>query len=169
MIASSKHTRFSLLGSIQKRVPRLNPQLYTSQSRGGQYRNLDLGRSGIVIVHRRSAKGLGFDTVVIPDTHEDAATDPTSAALRMSYYVMATRARRELHLGYEGQSEPPLLAQVNRGDLQRGWTDARQPFRHPACRTHGLPTGRPRPKAGSRCRSAGAAGACRPVPPVCGG
>lgn len=120
MIAASKHTQFSLLGSIQKRAPRLKPQLYTSQSKGGQYRNLDLGRPGIVIVHRRSAKGLGFDTVVIPDTHEDAATDPTSAALRMSYYVMATRARRELHLGYEGQSEPPLLAQVNRGDLQRG-------------------------------------------------
>ncbi|MGW5971702.1 DNA helicase [Streptomyces sp. NPDC055186] len=120
VIAASQHTQFSLLGSIQKRAPRLKPQLYTSQSRGGQYRNLDLGRPGIVIVHRRSAKGLGFDTVVIPDTHEDAATDPTSAALRMSYYVMATRARRELHLGYEGESEPPLLAQVNRGDLQRG-------------------------------------------------
>ncbi len=120
VIAASKHTQFSLLGSIQKRAPRLKPQLYTSQSRGGQYRNLDLGRPGIVIVHRRSAKGLGFDTVVIPDTHEDAATDPTSAALRMSYYVMATRARRELHLDYEGQSEPPLHAQVNRGDPQRG-------------------------------------------------
>jgi len=120
VIAASQHTQFSLLGSIQNRAPRLKPQLYTSQSKGGMYRNLDLGRPGIVIVHRRSAKGLGFDTVVVPDTHEDAATDPTSAALRMSYYVMATRARQELHLGYEGESEPPLLAQVNRRDLQRG-------------------------------------------------
>ncbi|MFF9220727.1 helicase domain-containing protein [Streptomyces viridosporus] len=120
VIAASQHTQFSLLGSIQNRAPRLKPQLYTSQSKGGMYRNLDLGRPGIVIVHRRSAKGLGFDTVVVPDTHEDAATDPTSAALRMSYYVMATRARQELHLGYESESEPPLLAQVNRRDLQRG-------------------------------------------------
>ena len=93
---------------------------WTSESKGGQYRNLDLGRPGIVIVHRRSAKGLSFDTVVIPDTHWDAGTDPTSATLRMSYYVMATRARQELHLGHEGQSEPPLLAQINRMDLQRG-------------------------------------------------
>ncbi len=49
-----------------------------------------------------------------------AATDPTSAALRMSPHVMATRARRELHLGYEGDAEPPLPAQVNRRVLQRG-------------------------------------------------
>ncbi|MET9371462.1 DNA helicase [Streptomyces griseoflavus] len=120
VIAATKHTQFSLLGSIQNRAPRLKPQLYTSQSKGSLYRNLDLGRPGIVIVHRASAKGLGFDTVVIPDTHHDAATDPTSAALRMSYYVMATRARQELHLGYEGDSEPPLLAQANRSVLQRG-------------------------------------------------
>jgi superfamily I DNA/RNA helicase len=120
VIAGSKHTQFSLLTSIQNRASRLKPQLYTSESKGPLYRTLDLGRPGIVIVHRASAKGLGFDTVVIPDTHRDAATDPTSATLRMSYYAMATRARQELHLGYEGESEPPLLAQVNRGDLQRG-------------------------------------------------
>lgn len=99
------------------------------RGRSGQYRNLDLGRPGIVIVHRRSAKGLGFDTVVVPDAHEDAATAPTSAAPRMSYYVMATRARWELRLGYEGESEPPLLARVSRGDLQRGWTGAGRPPR----------------------------------------
>jgi hypothetical protein len=120
VVAATKHTQFSLLGSIQKRAPRLKPQLYTSESAGNLYRNLDLARPGIVIVHRASAKGLSFDTVVIPDTHHDAATDPTSAGLRMTYYVMATRARQELHLGYEGDTEPPLLAQVNRRVLQRG-------------------------------------------------
>ncbi|MEV5362317.1 AAA family ATPase [Streptomyces cellulosae] len=120
VVAATKHTQFSLLGSIQKRAPRLKPQLYTSESQGNLYRNLDLARPGIVIVHRASAKGLSFDTVVIPDTHHDAATDPTSAGLRMTYYVMATRARQELHLGYEGDTEPPLLAQVNRRVLQRG-------------------------------------------------
>ncbi|MFF9456459.1 DEAD/DEAH box helicase [Streptomyces flaveolus] len=120
VIAGSKHTQFSLLGSIQKRAPRLKPQLYTSEARGSLYRSLDLSRPGVVIVHRASAKGLGFDTILIPDTHCDAATDPTSAALRMSYYVMTTRARQELHLGYEGASEPPLLAQVGRGALLRG-------------------------------------------------
>ena len=123
VIAATKHTQFSLLGSIQNRAPRLKPQLYTSESKGALYRNLDLGRPGIVIVHRRSAKGLSFDTVVIPDTHHDAASDPTSAALRMSYYVMATRARQELHLGYEGDTEPLLLTRVGSGDLLRGSSD----------------------------------------------
>ncbi|MGV9505321.1 DNA helicase [Streptomyces tendae] len=120
VIVNSKHTQFSLLGSLSRRAPRMKPQLYTSEAKGGQYRNLDLARPGVVIVHRASAKGLGFDTVVVPDTHTDAATDPTSAALRMTYYVLATRARRELHLGYEGTAEPPLLAQVGRGHLMRG-------------------------------------------------
>ncbi|MFD5001975.1 DNA helicase [Streptomyces mutabilis] len=120
VIVGSKHTQFSLLDSLSRRAPRLKPQLYTSDAKGGQYRNLDLGRPGIVIVHRASAKGLGFDTVVVPDTHTDAAGDPSAAAVRMTYYVLATRARRELHLGYAGESEPPILAQVDRNTLMRG-------------------------------------------------
>lgn len=122
VIVNSTHAQFSLLGSLERRAPRLKPQVYTSRARAGQgrYRTLDLDRPGIVLVHRASAKGLGFDTVVIPDTHTDAAVDPTSAALRMTYYVLATRARHELHLAYEGDTEPPLCAQVGPGDLLRG-------------------------------------------------
>ncbi|MGW3506577.1 DNA helicase [Streptomyces sp. NPDC000994] len=120
VIVNSKHTQFSILGSLERRAPRLKVQLYTSEAKGGQYRNIDLGRPGVVIVHRASAKGLGFDTVVIPDTHTDVSKDPTSAALRMQYYVLATRARRELHLGYEGEKEPSLLAQVPMRSLMRG-------------------------------------------------
>jgi hypothetical protein len=122
VIVNSTHTQFSLLGSLERRAPQLKPQLYTSRARAaqGRYRTLDLGRPGIVLVHRASAKGLGFDIVVIPDTHTDAAVDPTSAALRMTYYVLATRARRELHLAYEGETEPPLCAQVGPGALLRG-------------------------------------------------
>ncbi|MCF2126268.1 DNA helicase [Strepomyces sp. STD 3.1] len=122
VIVNSTDTQFSLLGSLQRRAPRLRPQVYTSRARDARsrYRTLELDRPGIVLVHRASAKGLGFDTVVIPDTHTDAAVDPTSAALRMTYYVLATRARRELHLAYEGEMEPPLCAQVGSGDLLRG-------------------------------------------------
>ncbi|MEU5365861.1 DNA helicase [Streptomyces sp. NPDC005925] len=122
VIVNSTQTQFSLLTSLERRAPRLRPQLYTSQARTAhsRYRTLDLDRPGIVLVHRASAKGLGFDTVVIPDTHTDAAVDPTSAALRMTYYVLATRARHELHLAYEGETEPPLCAQVGTGDLLRG-------------------------------------------------
>ncbi|WP_258564012.1 DNA helicase [Streptomyces himalayensis] len=120
VIVNSTHAQFSLLGSLERRAPRLKPQMYTAKATQGRYRNLDLSRPGVVLVHRASAKGLGFDTVVVPDTHTDAAADPTSAALRMTYYVLATRARQELHFGYEGENEPPLIATVPRGVLQRG-------------------------------------------------
>ncbi|MFI1710938.1 DNA helicase [Streptomyces griseoruber] len=120
VIVNSSHAQFSLLGTLQNRAPRLKPQLYTSKAPKGRYRNLDLDRPGLVLVHRASAKGLGFDTVVVPDTHSDAAADPTAAALRMAYYVLATRARRELHFAYEGDAEPPLLAQVGPATLLRG-------------------------------------------------
>ncbi|MHB9757450.1 DEAD/DEAH box helicase [Streptomyces sp. BYX5S] len=119
VILNSAQAQFDLLVRLERRAPRLKPQLYTSQATQGRYRALDLARPGIVILHRASAKGLGFDTVVVPDTHTDAALDPTSAALRMTYYVLATRARKELHLGYEGDREPPLLAAVDVGVLVR--------------------------------------------------
>ncbi|MFI6016791.1 DNA helicase [Streptomyces sp. NPDC051287] len=122
VIVNSTHTQFSLLGSLERRAPKLRPQLYTSRARRGQgrYRTLDLDRPGIVLVHRVSAKGLEFDTVVIPDVHTDAAVDPTSVTLRMAYFVLATRARHELHLAYEGDTEPALCAQVGSGYLLRG-------------------------------------------------
>ncbi|WP_405683144.1 DNA helicase [Streptomyces sp. NBC_00057] len=119
VILNSTRDQQDLLTRLTRRSPRIKPQMYTSQAAGGRYRNLDLGRPGIVIVNRASAKGLGFDTVVVPDTHSDAATDPTSASLRMAYYVLATRARIELHLGYEGLNEPPAIAQIPRHALAR--------------------------------------------------
>ncbi|MFF6803872.1 DNA helicase [Streptomyces sp. NPDC012616] len=71
VIVNSTHTQFSLLGCLERRAPRLKAQLYTSRARAtqGLCRWLDLGRPGIVLVHRASVKGQGFDTVVIPDTH----------------------------------------------------------------------------------------------------
>jgi hypothetical protein len=37
----------------------------------------------------------------------------------MAYYVLVTRARTELHLGYAGECEPPLLADVAASVLTR--------------------------------------------------
>ncbi|MER7581502.1 DNA helicase [Kitasatospora sp. NPDC097691] len=119
VILSSARAQFDLLTQLERRSTRLRPQLYTSKATQGRYRELELTRPGIVIVNRASAKGLEFDAVVVPDAHTDGATDPTSAALRMTYYVLATRARHELHLGYEGSTEPPLLASVSAGVLLR--------------------------------------------------
>ncbi|MGW3229174.1 DNA helicase [Kitasatospora sp. NPDC001095] len=119
VILSSTRAQFDVLTRLERRAPRLRPQLYTSQATHGRYRTIDMTRPGIVILNRASAKGLDFNTVVIPDTHTDGAADPTSATLRMKYYVLATRARHELHFGYEGRVEPPLLAPVPDGLLVR--------------------------------------------------
>ena len=85
------------------------PQLYNSTASAGRYHDLDLARPGVVVVHRASAKGLDFDTVVIADAESDSATDPTAATLRMAYYVMITRARQRLVLGWQGSRLPRHL------------------------------------------------------------
>ncbi|GHG35945.1 DNA helicase [Streptomyces hydrogenans] len=120
VVLRSTRAQLDLLTRLSRTEPRLKPQLYTAEAGRGRYRDLDLSRPGLVIVNRASAKGLGFDHVVVPDAHVDADADPTSAALRMTYYVLATRARHELHFGYEGSGEPPLLARIPRGELLRG-------------------------------------------------
>ncbi|MFG2847355.1 DNA helicase [Kitasatospora sp. NPDC048296] len=120
VILSSVHSQFDLLTRLERKAPRLRPQLYTARATQGRYRTIDFTRPGIVIVNRASAKGLGFDTIVVPDTHTDGATDPSSAALRMTYYVLATRARQELHFGYEGDAEPPMFSPLRAALLLHG-------------------------------------------------
>ncbi|MFE7042708.1 hypothetical protein ACFU9X_25665 [Streptomyces atratus] len=85
------------------------PQLYSSEASSGRYRDLDLARSGVVLVHRASTKGLDFDTVVIADTESDSATDPAAATLRMAYYVVITRARQRPVPGWQGSRLPRHL------------------------------------------------------------
>ncbi|MHA4774574.1 ATP-binding domain-containing protein [Streptomyces sp. MSC1_001] len=120
VVVHSTQAQFELLTRLEQKAPRLRAQMYASQATEGRYRTLDLSRPGIVIVHRSSAKGLQFDTVVVPDSEADAAVDPTSASLRMAYYVMATRARHELHFAYAGDSEPELLKGIPPRILARG-------------------------------------------------
>lgn len=119
VVVASSRTQFELLTRLERRAPRLEVQMYTAQASTGRYRNLDLARPGLVLVHRASAKGLDFDTVVVPDAHADGAADPTAAQLRMTYYVLATRARRELHFAHGGTSEPALFSDVPAGLLAR--------------------------------------------------
>ncbi|MEV0093677.1 hypothetical protein [Streptomyces sp. NPDC050738] len=109
VIVNSLRTAADLMRSLERAGLAREPQLYSSAASSGRYRDLDLTRPGVVLVHRASAKGLDFDTVVIPDTETDAAIDPTSAALRMTYYVMITRARERLVLGWQGTRLPGHL------------------------------------------------------------
>ena len=57
------------------------------------YRYRDLARPAVLLVHCAGAMGLGFGTVVIPDTETEVAADSTAAALRVICCVVITRAR----------------------------------------------------------------------------
>ncbi|MFG3526676.1 hypothetical protein ACGF8B_08025 [Streptomyces sp. NPDC047917] len=109
VITNSLRTAADLMRRLERAGLAHEPQLYSSAASSGRYRDLDLARPGVVLVHRASAKGLDFDTVVIADAESDSATDPTSATLRMAYYVMITRARERLVLGWQGSRLPRHL------------------------------------------------------------
>ncbi|MER6252856.1 hypothetical protein ABT224_15995 [Streptomyces sp. NPDC001584] len=109
VIVNSLRSAADLMRLLERAGLAQEPQLYSSAASAGRYRDLDLARPGIVLVHRASAKGLDFDTVVIADTETDAACDPTAADLRMAYYVMVTRAREQLVLGWRGSRVPRHL------------------------------------------------------------
>ncbi|GAA0947040.1 hypothetical protein [Actinocorallia libanotica] len=109
VIVNSLRTAADLMRRLERVGLAREPQLYSSTASSGRYRDLDLARPGVVLVHRASAKGLDFDTVVIADAESDSGTDPTSATLRMAYYVMITRARERLVLGWQGSRTPRHL------------------------------------------------------------
>ncbi|MER5561333.1 AAA family ATPase [Streptomyces sp. NPDC002506] len=114
------HTRAQqeLFTEISRLPNGLQVQMYIGDAPEGRYRTLNPGKAGISIINRASVKGLGFDTVIVPDTHIDNG-DPTAAELRMRYYVMATRTRQELYLCYAGGREPSILEDVPAGMLRR--------------------------------------------------
>ncbi|MFA3839559.1 hypothetical protein [Streptomyces aureus] len=109
VIVNSLRTGADLMRCLERANLPSEPQLYSSAAPSGRYRDLDLTRPGVVLVHRASAKGLDFDTVVIADTETDAVADPTEATLRMAYYVMATRTRERLILAWQGTRLPRHL------------------------------------------------------------
>ncbi|MDX3542479.1 AAA family ATPase [Streptomyces europaeiscabiei] len=119
VIVNSSRTAADLMRRLERVGLAHEPQLYSSEASSGRYRDLDLARPGVVLVHRASVKGLDFDTVVIADAESDSATDPTAATLRMAYYVMITRARERLVLGWQGSRLPRHLEGLH------GWVHVR--------------------------------------------
>jgi hypothetical protein len=101
-----------LLTGLERLHPGLRPQIYVGAAEDERYRTVDSDRPGIRLVNRASVKGLEFDTVIVPDTHLDEG-DPSSAALRMRYYVLITRTRGELYLCYSGDREPRMFSEIS--------------------------------------------------------
>src|SRR5205085_446634 len=76
------------------------PQSYEGGEDGNKA-ELNFGVPGIKIVNYRSAKGLEFDTVFVPELQ--AVEQRTgSPEFKMQFYVLISRAREELYLSYSG-------------------------------------------------------------------
>ena len=70
----------------------------------------------IMTIHR--AKGLEFDTLFVPELQQ-VTMDSTSAATRMTFYVVMSRARDELHLSWSGTSGDPDIVKDLKGLVER--------------------------------------------------
>jgi superfamily I DNA/RNA helicase len=87
-------------------------QMYSSKSADPRHKSLDFVRAGITLVHYQSLKGLEFDTLFVPGL-EQSTQDHTSAATRMLFYVVMSRARDELYISWTGSgSTPPIVADL---------------------------------------------------------
>lgn len=104
----NKRMQYRLLRLLEER--KVPVQMYASGNK--QHKILDFNVPAVTIVNFRSLKGLEFDTLFVPELQQHAA-DPTSAATRMMFYVVMSRARDELHLSYSGGGGlPPILREL---------------------------------------------------------
>lgn len=88
---------------IKRKLP-VPVQQYISGDR--RHRLLDFDSPTVTLVHYKSLKGLEFDALFVPELQQVTA-DPTSAATRMMFYVVMSRACHELHLSWSGPSNAP--------------------------------------------------------------
>jgi DNA helicase IV len=82
------------------------------------HKTLDFTVPGVKIINYRSLKGLQFDTLFVPELQLESG-DPTSATVRMLFYVVFSRARNELYLSYTGTTEPAVVADIPHDVLAR--------------------------------------------------
>jgi superfamily I DNA/RNA helicase len=69
---------------------------------------VDFDRPGIKVICYASAKGLEFDVVFLPEL-QTVTLDPTRPEFAMAFYVLISRARRELFLSYSGAERPAVV------------------------------------------------------------
>ncbi len=106
----NKQMQYRILRLLEQRKVPVPVQMYVSGNK--QHKTLDFEAPAVTIVNFRSLKGLEFDTLFVPELQQHSA-DPTSAATRMLFYVVMSRARDELHLSYSGRGAfPPILSDV---------------------------------------------------------
>ncbi|MFB2642970.1 AAA family ATPase [Shewanella bicestrii] len=81
---------------IARRLPSYHVQTYSSREYR-QSESLQFDRQGVVtVIHRKSCKGLEFDSVFIPQLQSFSVDDRDQTTFKMNLYVMCSRARNEL-------------------------------------------------------------------------
>jgi DNA helicase IV len=104
-----------LYRELESRKLSIPVQQYISGNRAHSV--LDFDSPAVTLVHYKSLKGLEFDTLFVPELQQVTA-DPTSAATRMMFYVVMSRARDELHLSWSGFSDTPAIVADLKGLVQ---------------------------------------------------
>lgn len=89
-----------------------NPvQVYLSGYGAKKLPAVDFADPGVKVVSWASAKGLEFDSVILPELQAyrgDAGLDQ----FKMQMYVLTSRARQDLFLHYSGEGEPAMLSSM---------------------------------------------------------
>lgn len=116
VILPDRYLEKQVFNKLNHRRPRNPVQAYISQY--PQHRVIDFEQPGVKIFNYWQVKGLEFDTVFVPELQR-VTQDPTSAEVRMRFYVVFSRAREELILSYCGDREPPIVADVPQDLLER--------------------------------------------------
>ncbi|WP_106410134.1 sigma-70 family RNA polymerase sigma factor [Pseudofrankia saprophytica] len=72
---------------------------------------IDLDRSGLKVTTWASARGVEFDTVVLPEL-QDVTLDPSIPSLAGALEYLVTRARRMVILAYSGDGDPRIIREL---------------------------------------------------------
>jgi RNA polymerase sigma factor (sigma-70 family) len=72
---------------------------------------IDLASPGLKITTWKAARGVEFDTVVVPEL-QDVSLDAASPILAAQLEYLVTRARRTVILAYSGQGDPRVVREL---------------------------------------------------------
>ena len=96
VIVDNDIDRSLFVDEIERQLPNYTVQSYSSKNPRSS-ENLLFDKQGVVtVLHRKSCKGLEFDSVFIPQLQSFAVDDADLITFKMNLYVMCSRAREEL-------------------------------------------------------------------------
>ncbi len=112
IIVDNDSDREFFTAQLSERLKNYSVQSYSSKN----YKSSDslvFDRQGtITILHRKSCKGLEFDTVFVPGLQSFAVDDSNLTTFKMNMYVICSRARSELvFMCNDGEISNPVVLQ----------------------------------------------------------